>query len=178
MVSPCTRFNGLLQFVVQKWQDIDHYGEKNCLMVCLELLILDQLGNPSKSILRHFQGRHDKFYRRYGRQSRLNRFHLIESIPQPQEEWKYLRSELDSHRETITGLQAFVYAHFEMEDVRSTRAYSRILQSYEKYCKELERAEARLRDQIGIMSSDRATEMAEISIQESKRVMLCKSLVS
>ena len=88
--------------------------------------------------------------------------------------WSDLRDRLDYSRQMIINLPDFIFDNFGTEVEKLTQARSRMIHLWEKYCKRLEIAEARIRDEINMKSSERATEMAQISIQESKRVMLRK----
>ena len=97
-------------------------------------------------------------------------------IRDPREFWNGLRDEIGRHRVTLQALPEFVETNFDMSKKSLIELYGNIGAQYERHLKEQEIIESRLKDQIDILSSSKATEMAELSIKESRRVMLCKSM--
>ena len=72
-------------------------------------------------------------------------------------------------------LGGFVSEIYNMEDTKFRAAYTGIRATYEREAKSLELAGAYVRDHMQEASSSIATEMAQLSVKESKRAMLCKS---
>lgn len=86
----------------------------------------------------------------------------------PQILWDSLRGELDNAR---------MFLDIFLEFVRRTTigdAFYRVEEKVRRHIARIELVEERLRDQLSIIGSAKGIEMAELSIQESKRVMLCK----
>jgi hypothetical protein len=86
--------------------------------------------------------------------------------------WPRLRTEVDERRSTLLWMPRFVDQHFDLKNAEMQAAYNDVKERFELHFKDLELAKLRLRDHIGIESSQKSTEMAEQSIRESKRVML------
>lgn len=87
--------------------------------------------------------------------------------------WTRLRGEADHQRLNLTALPSFVASNFDSNEKLLKRKLNELQGKWERYVKELEMAESRLRDHIAILASQKSTEMAERSIAESKRVILC-----
>jgi hypothetical protein len=87
--------------------------------------------------------------------------------------WNQLRDELDDRRRVLNTLPGFIQHNFgAVKDPAVQQALDSMVSRYGQYTRVLEIAEARLRDQIDMISSGKSNEMAERSIQESKRAIL------
>lgn len=91
----------------------------------------------------------------------------------PQELWYHLRREVDDKRSVMLKLRRFVSANFADFEGELSQQYNILEADYKRHIEAIEMEEAMLKDQINILMSGKSTEMAELSIQESKRVMLC-----
>lgn len=91
---------------------------------------------------------------------------------EPQSLWHRLRDDVDERRTILHNIPEFVRCNFNTKDPSTKELLEQTKNSYEKSLRELEIAEARLKDQIDIINMGKSTEMAQLSIQESKRVML------
>ena len=156
----------ITRFVSERIEDVGQYGDGNFLLVCVEALLSIQSCNPPWciSLIDHENG--DSWGRYTGER-------LFEDSHQ--QRWAELRDELDSHRETLLWLAYFIKTNFNLEETKAKIACSGLQGNFERFVKEVEIAEVRSRDQIGILSSRKATEMAQMSIAESKRVMIRES---
>ena len=95
-------------------------------------------------------------------------------VAEMQHRWSLLRHEVVSCREHLLSLPNFVSCIIKPEDEAIVRVYQETMGEYEIQVKRLEMTESLAKDEIGMMSSAITTEMAQISIKESKRVMLCE----
>ncbi|KAF2106151.1 hypothetical protein BDV96DRAFT_591526 [Lophiotrema nucula] len=88
--------------------------------------------------------------------------------------WFSLRRELDARRKTLLLLPAFLDTHVLLEDDDDLlkRRCKRMVAEYERHLRRLEIDESRVREIIAIKSSGTATEMAQLSIRETKRTGL------
>jgi hypothetical protein len=93
-------------------------------------------------------------------------------------QWQHFRNEVDEWRMILLWLPTFVEQNFNTADENLQKAYKLIQGTYEQYVRETELAEARMRDHLDMIDSAKGTEMAELSIYESKRVMLRESIKS
>jgi hypothetical protein len=93
----------------------------------------------------------------------------------PQELWRSMREELDDAKNFSRKLTQYSTRHFNIKDTAINDAFMRTQSLYQYYVSQLESEEGRLRDQLSIIASAKGIEMARLSIQESKRVMLCKT---
>lgn len=85
-----------------------------------------------------------------------------------------LRHEIDSRRAVLNALPEFVRRNFDIEDPRIRIALDSVGSTYGRWTRELEIEEASFRDRLNVISTGKSTEMAELSIRESKRVLLRK----
>ena len=92
----------------------------------------------------------------------------------PKSVWSNIRAHLDLFRRSKLALPEFLHHNFEMSNTVSEKACETILALCQRCVQDLEIVEAQHRDIIDILGTEKATEMAMLSIQESKRVMLCK----
>ena len=96
-------------------------------------------------------------------------------IAELQRRWSLIRDTLVSCQEDLEMLPRFAVEFLDVKKKDSARVYQRITEDYRRYTDRLSTTELLVKDQIGMISSAITTEMARISIKESKRVMLCKS---
>ena len=96
-------------------------------------------------------------------------------LAEMQHRWSLLRHEVVSCRETLLFLPNFLSRINKMEDEDIVRVIEETMGEYKFQVKRLEMTESLTKDEISMMSSAVTTEMAQISIKESKRVMLCES---
>ena len=89
--------------------------------------------------------------------------------------WSDIRAHLDLYRRSLLALPDFMHRNFEIDNLMSQKSYDTILALCRRCIEGLEITESQHKDILELLRSEKATEMAELSIQESKRVMLCKS---
>lgn len=92
----------------------------------------------------------------------------------PQILWNRLRTEVDDARMFLNKFPKFVSRNFDICEPTISDAFRHVEEKYKDHIARIEVVETRFRDQLSIVSSAKGIEMAELSIQESKRVMLCK----
>lgn len=85
-----------------------------------------------------------------------------------------LRDELDSHLTMSEHIQRYVERKFEGLGTDQESKLEAALARIQLRLTNLQLSEANLKDRIFVYSSAKRTEMAERSIQESRRVILCK----
>ena len=159
-----TQSRTLLGLDLQYWiqsqsQNLEYYGSGNFLLVCLEGLLRIDLENLPTHIIRSNMDLRD-----------------IESMPMSLKNlWSDARAQLDLYRKSIIALPDFVRRNFDMSKPASENAYQQILALCQRCIQYLEITESQQKDILDLIRSEKATEMAELSIQESKRVMLRKS---
>jgi hypothetical protein len=90
-----------------------------------------------------------------------------------QKMWVALRKEVDDNRSMLPNLQRYIERHFNECNSKKTTLLN-LIDRCDIYLKNLELAEASLRDTITMYSTEASTRMAELSIRESKRVLLRK----
>jgi Mg2+ and Co2+ transporter CorA len=94
----------------------------------------------------------------------------------PQALWNELRTELDDAKGVLRSLPGFVNQNLNKAESNLKERLEWMQLLFERYVTKVESVEQRFRDQLTIIASAKWVEMAELSIQESKRVMLCKYL--
>ena len=136
--------------------NLDSYGSGNFLLACLEGLLRVDFENLPIDIMRN---------------TRLVNEVLTEDTSM-RDLWFDVRAQLDLYRQSILALPDFVSQNFDMSNAGSEKAYESILGLCRRCIQCLEITESQHRDILELLRSEKATEMAELSIQESKRVML------
>jgi hypothetical protein len=86
--------------------------------------------------------------------------------------WARLRTELDEHRTTLRWMTRFFQKHFDHEDQDLRAAFEDHRERFSLRIQDLEQVESQLRDYSAWEGIGKSCTMAEMSICESKRVML------
>ncbi|KAI4647230.1 hypothetical protein J4E81_009723 [Alternaria sp. BMP 2799] len=94
----------------------------------------------------------------------------------PERGWSRLRGELDEERATLSWMTRFFRKYFDHDDQDLQAAFGDIKEQFELRVQRMERAEAQLRDHMASRGISQSCRMAEMSIRESKRVMLLTAL--
>lgn len=153
----------LRDWIIDKGQDIQAYGEGNFLFVCLEALLrLHAVATSPDDI--------DFIYRPQ----------TMSGVPDNTiESWRRtsatFRLDLSNYQEALLALQDFVPENFRSKDRTFAVVFDRVYAKYARHVKRLEQADFRLKEQVNTEHATIATNMAQISIKESKRMMLSKS---
>jgi hypothetical protein len=87
--------------------------------------------------------------------------------------WSRLRMELDHQRHTLRWMTRFFKSHFDYRNKDLQAAFKEIRERFKLRVQDLEQVELQLRDQLANKGIDKSIGMAEMSIRESKRVLLC-----
>jgi hypothetical protein len=158
------------------------YGAGNFLFVCLEALLQLQLSITPQHIpfLRGRSwdsGRYTDYWRKPS--NKAPEWQLI-----PRDLWYELQTQIQTRRETLLSMPSFMAHNFRMDgdddedqERQSTlaMAYNDIKGRYERHVEWLELFVTKLKDVSDFENSEKSIAMAELSIKESKRMMLCKS---
>jgi hypothetical protein len=86
--------------------------------------------------------------------------------------WTLLRWELDEQRTTLRWIGRFFHKHFDDENKDLQAAFEDIKERFTLRVQDLEQSESQLRDHLAAEGINKSYHMAEMSIRESKRVML------
>jgi hypothetical protein len=86
--------------------------------------------------------------------------------------WTRLRRELDEQRTTLRWIGRFFRKHFDDEHKDLQAAFEDIKERFTLRVQDLEQSESHLRDHLAAEGINKSYHMAEMSIRESKRVML------
>jgi len=151
--------------------NINRYGSNNFLFACVEALVYWHISHAPSTP--EFGDLDDKITPKFYATWKLS-YYFSSPDDLPQYIWNRLRNEADERQAILDTLPLFVHENFNSDDASFKRAYKTLEMKVERCTKEVTLAEGKLRDQISIVSTIKSTEMAEISIEESKRVMLCK----
>jgi len=88
--------------------------------------------------------------------------------------WSIYRFVLNAQRSTSLQLERFEFQHFSALEPAETRILADVFHRFRIHLRNFEIAEESLRDRIAAHNSLASTKMAEQSIKESKRGMLCR----
>ena len=86
--------------------------------------------------------------------------------------WARLRKEVDEQRATLRWIPHFFREHFDPKCKTLQKAFDDILERFKFRLQDLEQSESQLRDHLAVEGTSKSIHMAEMSIRESKRVML------
>lgn len=89
--------------------------------------------------------------------------------------WSQLRAEIDDGRASLDKIPMFVKKHLESSDISAANRIAHVVDELQLHFCLLERSESSLKDHISMHSSGLSAEMAEQSINESRRITLCES---
>jgi hypothetical protein len=149
------------------------YGSGNDLFACLQALLGWRAHEESFDIARFRvllrSKAHKQNYAAHDSMFKVSNSEL-------QSLWYHLRDRVDEWRMTLHALPTFVEYNFNTLDGDFQREYKLVQGTYERNVLELELLEAKVRDHLDMIRSAKSMEMAQLSIYESKRVLLCKSL--
>jgi hypothetical protein len=154
------------------------FGHGNFLYVCLAALLELHLSTAPTSIFQSglyngYQGLMRKYRTNLG--SLTNKPLLVSVYPDMG--WGELRMELDHQRHTLRWMTRFFKRHFDYSNEDLQAAFEDIRERFKLRIQDLEEVESQLRDQMASEGINKSIRMAEMSIRESKRVMLCTLLV-
>lgn len=158
-----------------EWKN--QFGPGNFLYVCLAALLELHLSTAPESIFQSFKSGH--------LQGLMRKYCKIRSSPNkslpvgryPDMGWGKLRMELDHQRHTLRWMPRFFKRHLDHSNGDLQAAFEDIRERFKLRVQDLEEVESQLRDQMASEGINKSIRMAEMSIRESKRVMLCTLLV-
>jgi len=172
--EPLQRNTWLIQrFITSGIGSDNSFGKGNFLYVCLAALVDLQLSTLPSNVP-HISG--------YGLQSEV----MLEYCggnprgneapsalsADPSMTWARLRNDVDEERTTLRWINRFFRKNFDCsnEDIRA--AFDETMECFKFRVQDLEQAESWLRDHLAVQGTSESIHMAEMSIRESKRVML------
>ena len=147
------------------------YGRENTLFLGLAALVELHLSTPSRNIPLFTRVQEYFFLKYYGCYLSPGWWNLTVEL---RFLWPRLRTEVDEQRITLQWMSRFARRYFDFNEDGMEEAFQDLKDRFELNFRELELAESRVQDQTAMNSSRKSTEMAEQSIKESKRVMMCK----
>jgi len=154
----------------------DFYGKGNFLYVCLAALIELQLSTAPLHVPHisrdGLQPQVElEYYRRY-RGDSLPILPLRFEPSPPIPTWTYLRIDIDAQRTTLRWITRFFRKHFNYSNEGIQAAFEDAMECLTFQLQDLEQCESQVRDHLAVEGTRKSTQMAEMSIRESKRVML------
>ncbi|KAH8635902.1 hypothetical protein IG631_07736 [Alternaria alternata] len=166
------------RYITEAAESKNQFGHGNFLYVCLAALLELHLSTAPTGIIHSgwFGGRKGMMcrYRRNGRNT------INGPIPlgtYSDMGWRELRMELDHQRHTLRWMTRFFKRHLDYNNEDLQAALEDIRERFKLRVQDLEEVESQLRDQMASEGIVKSIRMAEMSIRESKRVMLCTLLV-
>jgi len=149
------------------------FGKGNFLYVCLAALVDLQLSTLPSNVP-HID--------RYGLQSQLILEYRGGSASgtlgpsalsaDPSTTWARLRKDVDEERTTLRWMNRFFRQNFDCSNKDIRAAFDETMVCFKLRVQDLEQAESWLRDHLAVKGTSESIHMAEMSIRESKRVML------
>jgi hypothetical protein len=161
-------------YIAEAMESKTQFGPGNFLYVCLAALLELHLSTAPTRVF-HFRvsGRNMEMIRKYRRNPLETTKTFLAVSTYPDLGWRGLRIELDHQRHTLRWMTRFFQRHFKDSEGNLHAAFKDISERFKLRVQDLEQIESQLRDQLASEGIDRSVRMAEISIRESKRVMLC-----
>jgi len=149
------------------------FGKGNFLYVCLAALVdlqlstlpsyvphIDKYGLQSEVVLEY-----------YGEYPWSNEGPSALSAD-PSMTWARLRKNIDEERTTLRWINRFFRKNFDCSNKDIRAAFDETMECFKLRVQDLEQAESWLRDHLAVKGTSESIQMAEMSIRESKRVML------
>lgn len=160
----------LLDEITRQVRQTSHLGPHNHLFACLEVLLRYQVMEIPKSIPAfdvEAKSMEDILYLEFSEPD--------DPSPgrSPYEYWNELQSEIQQKQETLLALPGFIRQALDTEQPELMAAINDITDQYSRHVQWLELICARLKNTMDLASSMKSTEMAKITIAETKRMMSC-----
>ena len=155
----------------------DFFGKGNFLYVCLAALIeLHASTAPLHVLDIHRGGLQSRVQLEYyGQIQGKDRFGAARFAPlyaDPSTTWTHLRMEVDAQRTTLRWITRFFRKYFDYSNQDIQAAFKDTMECLTFRLQDLEQSESQLRDHLAVEGTSKSIHMAEMSIRESKRVML------
>lgn len=166
------------RYITEAIESKTQFGSGNFLYVCLAALLELHISTAPTSILQfgEFISR-EGFMNRYRRNNLQTANEPLPVSDYPDKGWSRLRTELDHQRHTLRWMTRFFKRHLDYRNKDLQAAFKEMRERFRLRVQDLEQVESQLRDQLANEGIDRSIRMAEMSIRESKRVMLCMLLI-
>lgn len=151
------------------------FGPENFLYVCLAALLELHLSTAPTGVLHYEafgQNQHQILMRKYRKNAASKANIPLSVVKYPDLGWRQLRRELDHQRHTLQCMTRFFKRHLDYRNKNLQTAFEEIRERFKLRVQDLEQVESQLRDQMAIEGIVKSIRMAEMSIRESKRVML------
>jgi hypothetical protein len=179
------------RYIHEAVQSKNKFGPGNFLYVCLAALLELHLSTAPTSVFHiadfgYYQGLMRKYRRNF--EDMANDFPPVNNYPgmatneplpvdtYPDMGWRQLRVELDDQRYTLRWMTRFFKRHLDYRNKDLQAAFKELRGRFKLRVQDLEQVESQLRDQMASEGIDKSIRMAEMSIRESKRVMLLTAL--
>ncbi|CAN9404564.1 unnamed protein product [Alternaria alternata] len=162
------------QYIDEAVESNNQFGPGNFLYVCLAALLELHLSTAPISVFQNADfGWYQGLMRKYRRNSRDKTNRPLSVNTDQDVGWRLLRMELDDQRYTLRWMTRFFKRHLDYRNKDLQAAFKEIRGRFKLRVQDLEHFESQLRDQMASEGIDKSIRMAEMSIRESKRVMLC-----
>jgi len=150
------------------------FGKGNFLYVCLAALVELQLSTAPLNVP-HFgmHGLQSQVILEYCGEWQLGTDGPLAVSADPSMIWARLRKDIEEQRTTLRWITRFFRKHFDHKNQNLQEAFDDIMERFKYRVQDLEQSESQLRDHLAAEGTIKSIQMAEMSIRESKRVMLC-----
>jgi hypothetical protein len=171
---PCTDYTSLVQrYIIEETGSNNRFGPGTFLYVCLVALLELHLSS-APTCIPHIgaNGVEELMCLRYRDSFNPHNRECIFFHAPPGIVWNRLKTELDEQRTTLRWMTRFFQKHFDYKNQDLRTEFEEIRERFRLRVEDLEQAESQLRDSWAWEGIDKGYRMAEMSIRESKRVML------
>jgi len=165
------------RFITSGFGSDNCFGQRNFLFVSLAALIELHLSTAlhhvpviDKSGLR-YKLRFKYYVERHFNDFEKDEYYITGASPEQM--WAGLRTELDEQRTTLRWMNRFFRKHFNHSNQDLQAAFDDLIELFKLRVDDLEQSDSLLKDHIASAGISKSSRMAEMSIRESKRVMLC-----
>ena len=151
----------------------DAFGKGNFLYVCLAALVELHLSTAPLNVPHiDFRGLHSKATLKYCGHYRPDGDGISSWTIDSSLVWTRLRNDVDQQRTTLRWITHFFRKHFDYSNQDIQAAFNDTMECFKLQLQDLEQSESQLRDHLAVEGTSKSIHMAEMSIRESKRVML------
>ena len=151
----------------------NYFGKDNFLYVCLAALLELQLSTVPLYVPHiGMHGLQSSVILEYCGDYRRGPGGHVADFADPSIIWARLRKDVDEQRTTLRWTTRFFRKRFEHKDKNLQEAFDDIMERFTFRVQDLEQSESQLRDHLAAEGARKSIYMAEMSIRESKRVML------
>ena len=154
----------------------NYFGAGNFLYVCLAALTELHL-STAPCYVPHVEQEGDdpKMPLKYRGRYLVDKKTAVTQMHSSSDLWIALREEVDEQRTALRWISRFSRKHFDHKNQNLQADFDDIMERFTLRVQDLEQSESQFRDYLAVEGTRNSILMAEMSIRESKRVMLCMS---